>query len=412
MDFETAEELQDLLDDGRVEDGVALLDDLLLESSGDATLHAARALLLLDLGRRTEAADAAARGTALDPEHPFAHFARGEVALGRGEVREAIDSALIAQRLAPDYDEAALLEARARTRIGHWDRVGAICEAILARNPEHEGAAFLLTIAQESRNQGPLSPERWNALAERFPLNAWARAGRAWTRLQGDDPGAAEAEFRQALTIDPSLAWARQGLVIALKARNPVYRLLLRWFIYLHRIPRRTRNFLAIGGVLGYNFVRRLAAQSPELKPVLVPLLVAYVAFVVLSWLADPLLNLLLMARKDSRRYLDRDDRMSGTLVGACLAAAVLLGLAGAFTGWEGAFLSALGIGFTSFTVSAAFHEAEGPRRTRFLGMAVLAAVLSLWAGVAGAELAGLFLLGAILTIAASTWMSRFGPEG
>jgi hypothetical protein len=221
---------------------------------------------------------------------------------------------------------------------------------------------------------------------------------------------AARVEFEQALALDPSLPWAKQGLVLALKARNPIYGLLLRFFLWFSGLPNRTRTYVLIGGVLAYNFLRRTARAEPELKPFITPLLIAYVGFVVLSWLADPLLNLLLMARREGRRLLTADEKRGALLVGCCLALAALLAAIAALSSWKNAGLSAFGVGFTSFAVAAAYQR-TGQKRTQLQVLASLALCSSLAAGVLRQQLAGFGLLIAILCIALGTWMSHFGED-
>lgn len=43
---------------------------------------------------------------------------------------------------------------------------------------------------------------------------------------------------QEARRRDPTLAGARAGLVEALKARNPIYRMVLDWFLRLERFER------------------------------------------------------------------------------------------------------------------------------------------------------------------------------
>jgi hypothetical protein len=250
----------------------------------------------------------------------------------------------------------------------------------------------------------------WRSLAERFPLNPVARAGAGWTRMHAGHIRAARAEFEQALALDPSLPWAKQGLVLALKARNPVYALLLRFFLWFSGLPTRTRTYVLIGGLLAYNFLRRTARTEPELKPFITPLLIAYAGFVVLTWLADPLLNLVLMARPEGRRLLTPDEKRGALLVGACLSLAALLGVTAALTPWTNAGMSAFGVGFTSFAVAAAYQR-TGRKRTQLQVLAGIALCSSLAAGVLPDQFAGIALVIAILCIVLGTWMSHFGKD-
>ena len=410
MQADPIELVLEYLADGRQAEALEQLDGLIREEPYHGGAHALRALIHADQGRLDRAAEDAATGKQLAPDHPFVLYVVGAVALQQGAVVDAIRAAQEAQRLDQTYSHAVLLEARARALAGQWARVAGLAERVAEQEPENEEAAVLAALARGVEKNRVLDDEAWKSVAERFPLNPVARAGSGWTRMHAGQIRAARAEFEQALALDPSLPWAKQGLVLALKARNPVYALLLRFFLWFSGLPTRTRTYILIGGVLGYNFLRRTAALEPGLKPFVTPVLIAYVGFVVLSWLADPLLNLLLMARAEGRRLLTPDEKRGAVLVGGCLSLAVLLGALAALTSWKDAGLSAFGVGFTSFAVTAAYQR-KGRKRTQLQVLAGVALCASLAAGILPRGLAGLGLLIAIGCIVLGTWMSHFGQD-
>jgi tetratricopeptide (TPR) repeat protein len=411
MRYDPVEEVLELLSDGQRAEALARLDVVLREEPWHGPLFALRGLICAESGALDEAGDAVRHARDISPDHPFVQFAAAAVALQQGSVRDAIVAAQAAQQLSPDYADAALLEARARVQLGQWDRVSAIASEVADREPENEEAALLTAIATEAARDGMLDPEIWRRLGERFPLNPVALAGSGWTRLNAGQIRAARAEFEQALAMDPSLAWAKEGLATALKARNPVYALLLRFFLWFGRLQPRTRTLILIGGFLGYNWLRRTASLSPELRPFILPVLVLYVAFVVLSWLADPLMNLLLMVRPEGRLLLDADQQRSAALVGCCLALGVALGVGGAVSDQPRVALAGLGVGLASFATAAAGTR-QGRRRTQFYTMAAVAVTASLASAVAAEPMAGALLLGAVVCTAAATWMSNFVGDG
>ena len=357
MQADPIEQVLDYLADGQQTEALAQLDRLIREEPYHGAAHALRALIYADQGQLDRAADDAATGKQLASDHPFVLYVAGAVALQQGAVVEAIRAAQEAQQLDPTYADAVLLEARARAKAGQWARVVALADRVVEEHPENEEAAVLAALAQGVERDSVLDDEAWKSLAGRFPLNPVARAGSGWTRMHAGQIRAARAEFEQAVALDPSLPWAKQGLVLALKARNPLYALLLRFFLWFSGLPTRTRTYVLIGGVLGYNVLRRTARAEPELTPFITPLLIAYAGFVVLSWLADPLLNLLLMARPEGRRLLTPDEKRGAVLVGACLSLAALLGAIAALSAWKNAGLSAFGVAFSSFAVAAAYQR-------------------------------------------------------
>jgi tetratricopeptide (TPR) repeat protein len=400
----------ELLSDGHQEQALAELDRLIREEPYNGVLYAVRALVHADLGRLDQAAEDARSGRQISPDHPFVHFVVGAIALQQGAVLQAIRAAQAAQQLSPMYHEAMLLEARGRAAAGQWPRVRALAETVAEQDPGNEEAAVLATIAASVERDNVLDDAAWKGLAERFPLNPVARAGSGWTKLTAGQIGAARGEFEQALALDPTMAWAKRGLVLSLKASNPIYALLLQFFLWFGKLPSRTRMLVLVGGVLGYNFLRRAAEDEPELKPLITPVLIAYGIFVALSWLADPLLNLLLLSKAEGRRLLDADERRSALLVGACLGLALILGVIGTVSSWKGPFISAVGIALVSFAVAAAYHR-QGQRRTQLLTLAGIAFGLSLVAGIVAAPLSAVCLVIAFLCVAVSTWMSHLGRD-
>jgi tetratricopeptide (TPR) repeat protein len=410
MHADPIEQVLEYLADGQQAEALEQLDRLIREEPYHGTAHALRALIHANQGQLDRAADDAGTAKQLASDHPFVLYVAGAVALQQGAVLEAIRAAEEAQQFDPTYADAVLLEARARATAGQWARVIALADRVVEQEPENEEAAVLAAVARDVERDGELDEMAWKSLAERFPLNPVARAGSGWTRMHAGQIRAARAEFEQALALDPSLPWAKQGLVLALKARNPVYALLLRFFLWFSGLPTRTRTSALIGGLLAYNFLRRTARTEPELKPFITPLLIAYAGFVVLTWLADPLLNLVLMARPEGRRLLTPDEKRGAVLVGACLTLAALLGVTAAFTQWKNAGMSAFGVGFTSFAVTAAYQR-RGRKRTQLQVLAGIALCSSLAAGILPDQFAGIALVIAILCIVLGTWMSHFGED-
>ena len=122
-------------------------------------------------------------------------------------------------------------------------------------------------------------------------------------------------------------------MVEALKARNPIYRPVLRFFLWLGSLEGRSQAWLILGLFFGVRLLRQLARSYPATAPVLYPLIFLYAAFVLLTWIADPLFNLLLRLDRFGRLALSREQIVaSNWLAGilglglAALAAGLTLG--------------------------------------------------------------------------------------
>lgn len=409
MQADPIEEILELVADSAFPQAYDRLSQLIREEPFHPAFYALRALVLLDLSRPDEARDDVAEALQLSEDHPFVQYAAAAVALSRGEVDRAIGAAARARELAPDYLDAILLEARAHSRAGRWDQVERLADEGLELDPENEEAAVLLALAKNRDRDGPLDPTAWQSLSARFPLNSTARTAAGWTRLRAGQIHDARTDFEQALALDPDIPWAREGLAMALKAQSPVYGLLLRYFTWSSELSERTRNLMVIGAVLGFNALRGLARQYPALEPVVWPVLIAYGIWLALTWLSDPLLDLTLLARAETRRLVSPDNRRAAILIGSALGLALLWSLAALLTPFADGLGTALSLVFVTLPIKGAYSAPPSSKRDRLLVIAAVALALGLAASLAPADYRGISLGVSVLLSALSTWYSRFG---
>lgn len=144
-------------------------------------------------------------------------------------------------------------------------------------------------------------------------------ANQGWALLHRNDPTAALDHFREALRLDPTNDFAREGLLTALKARNPVFRLLMAYFLFLSRQQSAMRWVIILGVFFGQSLLRSVAKNHPELGIIIYPLVALVAVFIYSTWLADPLMNLVMRFDRYGRHALTDDQRKQSNLVGGCL---------------------------------------------------------------------------------------------
>jgi hypothetical protein len=199
------------------------------------------------------------------------------------------------------------------------------------------------------------------------------------------------------------MEYARIGIVEAMKARNPIYRPILRFFLWMGSLQGRSQMWLILGLFFGGRLLRQVARSQPSLAPFLYPVIFLYTAFVLLTWVADPLFNLLLRLDRFGRLALSRKEIQASNWFGAVLGLALVALAAGLATGSETPLLVALGAGALILPVTAVFRCAPGwPRRAMagYTALVALLLALTLYLGETGAFF-GIALLGAVL----STWI-------
>jgi len=320
----------------------------------NATAHA---LLALGLSHLEEggAVEAGRRAVALEPELSFAQYAFGWALLESGEVDAAERAAREALRLSPDGDEHALL-AQVHLKRRKWKEAVETAERGLQTSPEHPGCANVRAVALANLGRSEEAMAGVQDMLAIDPDDAYAHANRGWLLLRQARPDEAMLSFQAALRLDPTLEWARLGMIEAMKARNLAYRLVLRYSFWAGSLSGRAQWFLIIGAYMASRVVRNTLRENPALWPVLGPLLGLYIVFVFGSWIADPLSNLILRLHPIGRMALNRVETIASNIVGVCLLSAIVAGLAFMATGAVPAIVIALVCGLMLVPIGAAVN--------------------------------------------------------
>jgi tetratricopeptide (TPR) repeat protein len=299
-----------LLDQGRYDLGERELRQALVVEPDDAHAQALLALCLSHLERYYEATAAAQEAIRLAPDLAFAHHVLASVLADRqrpDEAREVVEEAI---RLEPWHPGHYSLLAGVLGQQGRWDDALAAAEQGLALDPEHLGCLNMRAMALVQRGRCDEAAATIAEALAQAPDNTFTHANEGWACLHRGNSKQALTHFREALRLDPTLDWARAGMVEALKARYPVYGLMLRYFLWMNRLDPRVRWGVLLGGW----FLARFLG----------PLIVVYWIFAYLTWTADPLFNLLLRLHPDGRHALSREQVVASNWVGASALLALL----------------------------------------------------------------------------------------
>ncbi len=351
---------------------------------------------LVDQNREEEALDPARAAVSAAPDSAYSHHVLAHVLLRLKQPRQAMSACEAALRLAPD--DADLLAQRAGIRLAQRDWAGALedSEAALRIQPEDTFAQNLRATALRQLGRTEEAGRVGARTLEQDPEDAFSHSTQGWTLLQAGDSRRAQEHFLEALRLDPNFEPARQGMLEALKARNPLYRGMLAYFLWMGRQSGRIQWAFILVTFFGQRAVRRIAADNPSLGPVLWPLLGLFYAFVYLTWTAVPMFNLLLCLNRFGRHVLSAWERRDAVIYGASVAliaaAAVWMGVSDESYPLQALIAAAM----VSVSVAATVSRDPGRARRILTGCTIaLAAVAALGvAMLAGGAAAGwLFLL-------------------
>ena len=280
----------------------------LAEEPNDASSHALLSLCLCNRKEFPAATREAEEAIHLAPDVAFTHYALAYTLYHRDQLQQAEAAIQQALELAPwDADYHALL-ASIRFAQRRWADALEAAEHGLSFDAEHTGCVNVRAMALVKLGRRAEAGATIGEALRRDPEDALTHANQGWTLLEQSQPEKAMEHFREALRLEPNLEWARQGIVEALKARHWLYRQMLRYFLWMSRLSSRARW----GVLLALLFAQQVLASAvpPALAPLGDILFWCLLVFVLLTWTADPLFNLLLRLNRledalaVSRRHL------------------------------------------------------------------------------------------------------------
>lgn len=343
----------------------------------DPTDARARVLLSICLAAREDrdGAEREARAAiGANPAYAAAHDNLASVLLKRNDLVGAEAAAREALRLDADDADFHLGLAHVLAARTRWAEALGAVESALALDPGHVGANNLRAHVLLHLNRRGEAGRAIDSTLARDPENPATHAHKGWALLHAGDPKGAQAHFRESLRLNPTGEMARKGLVEALKARNPAYRLLLGFFLAMNRLPDGTRRGILFGGWLGYVVLGQVRTRNPDLAPFLAPVLAAYFVFCVFTWAGPIFFNLLLLLHPLGRHALDRSDKQAAGCGGILLVAAAGLYAGHLATGDVGLKLGALLALVHVLSVQAIFAYASVRYRLAMLGYAAACA--------------------------------------
>jgi tetratricopeptide (TPR) repeat protein len=405
---------------GRHEMAAQELRKLLATTPENAFALALLAISLIELERRDEAETAAREAIGKEPDLAFAHYALARVLADRNRFPEAARVIEEALRLDPGEADYHGMHAFIELQQEHWQAALDAAETGLQMDPEHVNCNNLRAMALVKLGRKSEARNTIDTTLSREPENSFTHANKGWTLLEQGRRKEALKHFQESLRLEPGNEWARAGLVEALKAGNPIYAVVLKYFLWMQRLPSNLRWGILIGGYFANNLLRGIAVASPQLAPWILPLRILYTSFALLTWLAVPVFNLFLFLHPVGRHALNPLQKKQALSVGLCFGLALLFLLGALDPSFRSDnLISAMIVGLLAIPVSSVFVCHEGwPRNT----MAAIALVLGLVGTAAatilgivhpadksnladiGAMLVGVFALGIFI----SMWVANF----
>jgi len=156
------------------------------------------------------------------------------------------------------------------------------------------------------------------------PEDSNSHANVGWSYLEKNDVPKALTHFKEALKLNPTSEYARDGMLTGVKAKNSIYNLYLRYAFWIGNKSEKNQWYFIIGIYLAYRFSVKILSAS-GLAILAIPLIILYLLFALGSWIMEPLSNMILNFDKYGKYLLDDNDKLSGQILFYLLISSLLL---------------------------------------------------------------------------------------
>jgi tetratricopeptide (TPR) repeat protein len=294
------------------------LREALLQNPFDATAHAHLALCLIVLNRDDEASKEARQAVHLAPEIAFSHYALAFVLENLGQLGAAKAAVQECTRIAPTNADYWARLANIELMRREWKLSLDAAVHGLECNPVHQACALSRALALVNLGHNEEAQAAIKEVLRRNPEHGETHLSMGWALLHAGSPQSAIEHFREALRINPRLWNARIGLVEALKARNYLYRGLLKCILWMFR--RRSGNgaILFLVPFMVFAWLSMVAVEHPQDKAP-VGLLVLSGGITLLLMLGQQIFNLLLRFDPLGRLALSPRELLATNYLAVCV---------------------------------------------------------------------------------------------
>jgi len=398
------EKARTLMELRRFPEATRQLETLLATEPEHGEAQALLTACLLETKDYRRADEAANRLLALWPDDDLAHYYKA-LSLSHLDQSAAAEAAL---RRAIELDPYVAgyfgLMAAFEADKAAWPKALEWADEGLSIDPENSTCLNLRT--QALTKLGRLDEMHTNIAdtLSAHPDDAFTHANAGWSLLERAQADQARTHFAEALRLNPDFEYARSGMVEAMKARNPIYRLFLNYQFWLARHTGAVQWTVVILFVLGRRVVRVLAQDFPVLW-VLYGLLV-FVAY--LSWIIEPVGNLFLRFDRLGRHALNEAETRAANLAAVGLGGGLVFAVAGLLTGITDWYLVALYCLTVVIPLTRAVGAGAKPLVRYFAwglaGLGALAVAVLLVDAAAAASLGLAYLVG----LAVFSWVANY----
>lgn len=301
---------------GRFSDAIAYFKTSLSESPEDFTSKYFIALCYLNMGRFSEAETIIGNLKSANPDDPDVFYLDAKAKFHLNSDKKALSLIDIAISMNPTDDIYFAQKADILLHLKEFEASLENADKSLSLNAKNAHALNVRANVLTKLNRKDEASSTVENILNENPEDDYSHANVGWVELENGNLKRALEHFKEALSINPNFEYARQGMSTALKSKNFLYRLYLKYSFWIAKQSSRNQWIFIIGIYLAYRFSVKLLAGL-GLTYIAIPLIVLYLLFALGSWLMEPLSNTILNFDSYGKYLLDNDEKKSGFAFGA-----------------------------------------------------------------------------------------------
>lgn len=259
-----------------------------------------------------------------DPENPAYLALLAEINLREDELEAAEEKGDMLLQIAPYQVQFHNLMSRIKFAQRYFDSALKYANSALEIDPENLEALNQKTMIAGILGDRQSAKNTILEALEKNPEDPYTIANHANQLLKEGKVKESLERFREALSHNPNNSLARYGMQEAMKSKFFLYKLFYKYFDLMGRLTANGSWGFVIGTYILYRVLNYISATNEALSPFVTPLAYLLLAFFILSWIINPLMNLYLMTNKYGRLLLDDDDKKMAQYTGASLLIALV----------------------------------------------------------------------------------------
>lgn len=345
----------------------------------------------------------------ISPDVPLLYYVRSRIALHQNNWEAAEKH--INEAIALDPYDADYFALKAHITLGkkQFSEALHLADRALEIDPENLLALNTRSTALNKLDRSEESFETIEGALREDPNNAYTHANYGWALLEQGNHKKALEHFKESLRNNPNFEYAQSGMLEAIKASNPVYRVFLKYSFWMANLTSKYQWGVIIVFFIGIRALRSFARSNETLQPYLTPIIVVLSLVAFSTWIINPISNLFLRFNTYGQLLLDKKEKTSSNLVAASLGI-FLISIVLYFALADERFLLPAGFGFAmmlplSVIFSASKYKYALPIYAIVMAIVGIAAIaIAFTTGTLLNPLATVFVLGFI----GFQWVANF----